>query len=107
MVSNKKNKTKNSGSHDHNHPEPITYFKVAMALVALTALEVVVFYFEWLGYAIIPVMAILSVGKFAIVVMYYMHLKFDEKLLTYVFMAGLILAVVVIMWLMALFGWFN
>jgi cytochrome c oxidase subunit 4 len=107
MVSNKKNKTKNSGSHDHNHPEPITYFKVAMALVALTALEVVVFYFEWLGYAIIPVMAILSIGKFAIVVMYYMHLKFDEKLLTYVFMAGLILAVVVIMWLMALFGWFN
>ncbi|MBO99206.1 MAG: cytochrome C oxidase subunit IV [Chloroflexi bacterium] len=107
MVSNKKNKTKNSGSHDHNHPEPITYFKVAMALVALTALEVVVFYFEWLGYAIIPVMAILSIGKFGIVVMYYMHLKFDEKLLTYVFMAGLILAVVVIMWLMALFGWFN
>ena len=52
-------------------------------------------------------MAILSIGKFAIVVMYYMHLKFDEKLLTYVFMAGLILAVVVIMWLMALFGWFN
>ena len=107
MVSNKKNKTKNSGSHDHNHPEPITYFKVAMALVALTALEVVVFYFEWLGYAIIPVMAILSIGKFGIVVMYYMHLKFDEKLLTYVFMAGVILAVVVIMWLMALFGWFN
>ena len=107
MVSNQKNKTKKSDSHEHNHPEPITYFKVAMALVALTALEVFVFYFEWLGYAIIPVMAILSVGKFAIVVMYYMHLKFDEKLLTYVFMAGLILAVVVIMWLMALFGWFN
>ena len=107
MVSNQKNKTKKSDSHEHNHPEPLTYFKVAMALVVLTALEVVVFYFEWLGYAIIPVMAILSVGKFAIVVMYYMHLKFDEKLLTYVFMAGLILAVVVIMWLMALFGWFN
>ena len=63
MVSNQKNKTKKSDSHEHNHPEPITYFKVAMALVALTALEVVVFYFEWLGYAIIPVMAILSIGK--------------------------------------------
>ena len=107
MVSNQKNKTKKSDSHEHNHPEPITYFKVAMALVILTALEVVVFYFEWLGYAIIPVMAVLSIAKFGIVVMYYMHLKFDEKLLTYVFMAGLILAVVVIMWLMALFGWFN
>ncbi|MBG73514.1 MAG: cytochrome C oxidase subunit IV [Chloroflexi bacterium] len=107
-MTTKKNKTKNTNeTHEHNHPQPITYFKVAMALVALTALEVVVFYFEWLGYLIIPVMAILSIGKFAIVVMYYMHLKFDEKLLTYVFMAGLILAIVVIFWLMALFGWFN
>ena len=68
--------------------------------------EVLVFYFDWLGYAIIPVLAFLSIGKFAIVVMYYMHLKFDSKLFTYVFLAGLILAAVVILWLMALFGWF-
>ena len=103
MVSNKKNKTKNSGSHDHNHPEPITYFKVAMALVALTALEVVVFYFEWLGYAIIPVMAILSIGKFAIVVMYYMHLKFDSRLFSGFFFGGLLLATLVITALVILF----
>ena len=100
---------KNQSNHideSHSHPEPMTYFKVAMALVLLTALEVLVFYFAWLGYGIIPVLAVLSIGKFAIVVMYYMHLKFDSKLFTYVFMAGLILAVVVILWLMALFGWF-
>tara|TARA_B100001964_G_C14254340_1_gene611513 strand:+ start:1543 stop:1863 length:321 start_codon:yes stop_codon:yes gene_type:complete len=96
----------NHTNEGHSHPQPITYFKVAMALVILTALEVLVFYFDWLGYAIIPVLAVLSIGKFAIVVMYYMHLKFDAKLFTYVFMAGLILAAIVILWLMALFGWF-
>ena len=107
MVTNQKNKINKSDEHEHNHPNVITYFKVAMALITLTALEVVVFYFDWLGYGIIPVMAVLSIAKFAIVVMYYMHLKFDSKLFTYLFMAGLILAMVVILWLMALFGWFN
>ena len=39
---------KNQSNHideSHSHPEPMTYFKVAMALVLLTALEVLVFYF--------------------------------------------------------------
>jgi cytochrome c oxidase subunit 4 len=99
-------KHSNHIDESHSHPEPLTYFKVAMALIFLTALEVMVFYFEWLGYGIIPVLAFLSIGKFAIVVMYYMHLKFDSKLFTYVFLAALMLATVVILWLMALFGWF-
>ena len=107
MVTNQKNEINKSDIHEHNHPSVITYFKVAMVLISLTALEVVVFYFDWLGYGIIPVMAVLSIGKFVIVIMYYMHLKFDSKLFTYVFMAGLILAFVVILWLMALFGWFK
>jgi len=61
---------KNQSNHideSHSHPEPMTYFKVAMALVVLTALEILVFYFDWLGYGIIPVLAFLSIGKFAIV----------------------------------------
>ena len=53
---------KNQPNHtdeSHSHPEPMTYFKVAMALVFLTALEVLVFYFNWLGYGIINVLAFL------------------------------------------------
>ena len=41
---------KNQPNHtdeSHSHPEPMTYFKVAMALVFLTALEVLVFYFNF------------------------------------------------------------
>jgi cytochrome c oxidase subunit 4 len=89
------------------HPSPATYFKVAMALCLLTGLEVVVFFFEWLSYGIIPVLAILSVAKFALVIMFYMHLKFDNKLFSTLFLTGLFLAIGVTFALMALFRWFH
>ena len=71
-----------------DHPSALTYFKVAIALCLLTALEVVVFLFEWLSYGIIPVLAILSVAKFYLVIMFYMHLKFDHKLFSTLFLTG-------------------
>ena len=89
------------------HPTPLTYFKVAMILVALTALEVVVFYFDWLGYGIFPVLAILSISKFVLVGMFYMHLRFDHKLFSTLFVTGLVLATSVVFALMGLFGWFD
>ncbi|MXX53037.1 MAG: cytochrome C oxidase subunit IV family protein [Dehalococcoidia bacterium] len=88
------------------HPTPATYFKVAMALSILTAIEVGIFYVTQIGYAIIPVLAILSVGKFALVVMYYMHLKFDSKIFSGMFFFGMFVATGVIFALMALFSWF-
>ena len=88
------------------HPTPATYFKVAMALSILTAIEVGIFYVTQIGYAIIPVLAILSIGKFALVVMYYMHLKFDSKIFSGMFFFGMFVATGVIFALMALFSWF-
>ena len=40
---------KNQPNHtdeSHSHPEPMTYFKVALALVALTALEVLIAFLQ-------------------------------------------------------------
>ena len=88
------------------HPTPATYFKVAMALSILTAIEVAIFYVTQIGYAIIPVLAILSIGKFALVVLYYMHLKFDSKIFSGMFFFGMFVATGVIFALMALFSWF-
>ena len=85
------------------HPTPSTYVKVALTLTFITAGEVGVFYLEWLSYGIIPILVILSGAKFAIVVMFYMHLKFDSPLFTYMFFAGFIIASGVIIALMALF----
>ena len=88
------------------HPTPGTYFKVALILSAITAIEVGIFYITALGKGIIPVLTVLSIGKFALVVMFYMHLKFDHKLFTTLFLAGLALAMIVVFALISLFQFF-
>jgi cytochrome c oxidase subunit 4 len=88
------------------HPTPATYFKVAMILSALTAVEVAIFYITPLSYGIIPILAVLSIGKFALVVLYYMHLKFDSRIFSGMFFFGMMVATGVTFSLMALFGWF-
>lgn len=88
------------------HPTPMTYFIVAMTLSALTAIEVIVFYFTWLGYGIIPVLVILSGAKFALVVMFYMHLRYDARLFSVLFVGGLALAFAVVFALLGLFHFF-
>ena len=85
------------------HPTAAQYFKVAMVLTVITAIEVGIFYLEFLGIWIIPILFILSALKFALVAMYYMHLKFDHNLFTWLFVAGFILASIVVIALMVLF----
>ena len=93
-------------AEEHNHPNASKSFTIAIILCALTALEFVVFYLEFLSYGIIPVLTLLSIGKFALVAMYYMHLKFDSKLFSVLFLTGLILASSVTIALMVLLDWF-
>ena len=85
------------------HPTPLTYFKVAMILGALTAVEVGVFYIDFLKPAFLAIFLILSFAKFCLVVMFYMHLKFDHRLFSGVFVGPLLLAVAVGVVLMSLF----
>ena len=85
------------------HPTAKQYFIIAMILSTITAVEVGIFYLEWLRYTIIPILFVLSAGKFALVAMFYMHLKFDHKLFTYLFVGGFILATLVISALLFLF----
>ena len=94
------------GAVHTGHPTPITYFKIAMILSAITAVEVGVFYVEALGHGIIPVLAVLSTGKFALVAMFYMHLRYDARLFVGLFVGGLMLAVTVVIAVLALFKFF-
>lgn len=86
-----------------NHPTPKIYVSTALILSVLTAIEVGIFYITSLGYWMIPILAILSIAKFAIVVMVYMHLKYETKLFTILFLTGLLLATAVVFALMVLF----
>ena len=85
------------------HPTPRTYVTIATVLGIITAVEVGIFYIEAIEDVIIPMFFVLSAVKFALVAMFYMHLKFDERIFSVFFVGGLILAAGVILALMALF----
>jgi cytochrome c oxidase subunit 4 len=88
---------------EHTHPGAAEYVKIAIILTVITAVEVGVYYVEALRPIIGPVLITLSVAKFALVVMFYMHLKFDHKLFTWMFMFGMATATFTIVALIALF----
>ena len=85
------------------HPTPLTYLKVATALVILTVFEVAVIYVDAIRVLWIPILVVLSSVKFGLVAMFYMHLKFDNRLFSMFFVGGLTLATTVIGALLILF----
>ena len=99
-----------SGSHghavEHAHPTWSTYWKVALILGLITAVEVWVYYVPAFvaTKAFVPTLLIMSAVKFAIVVMFYMHLKYDHKLFRALFTGPLIIAGVTMVVLLFLFG---
>jgi cytochrome c oxidase subunit IV len=89
--------------HAHDHPGAMTYVMVAVVLTVLTALEVAVFYIPALEVALLPILMVLTTGKFVLVVMFYMHLKMDSRIFTGVFVAPLLLAMFLVVSLIILF----
>ena len=94
--------------HTSNHPSFKQYVIIAIILFVITIIE---FGIIWdkvgieddLGPTVTPILIGLSAIKFAIVIMYYMHLKFDHRLLTQMFVVGFVLALIVLMLLLTLF----
>ena len=84
------------------HGTPAFYAIVGLILAVITLVEFLIFYVESLGVLLIPIMLILSLMKFVIVVAFFMHLRFDNKLLTYLFFAGFLLAAVIAIALLVL-----
>ena len=94
-----------ASSHEEStHPTPAVYAKIAVTLALITAAEVAILYIDSLRGLIIPIFVVMSTIKFAMVAMFYMHLKFDNKLFTLFFVSGLALATGVIFALLILFG---
>jgi cytochrome c oxidase subunit IV len=87
----------------HAHPSDLKYIKIAAILAVLTAIEVSTYTFDITGHALLLILLPLMVIKFAIVAGYFMHLKFDSKLFTTMFVAGLAFAVGVYCLLLTIF----
>ncbi|MDP1891947.1 MAG: cytochrome C oxidase subunit IV family protein [Gemmatimonadaceae bacterium] len=80
--------------HVHEHPTWKQYKWVALWLFIITVVEVWAYYIPALvnSAAFKPSILIMMVVKFAIVVMYYMHLKFDHTIFRKLFLGPLMIA---------------
>jgi cytochrome c oxidase subunit 4 len=97
------------GAHDtgaHAHPTWATYKWIALILTLITIVEVWAYYIPSFvaSRAFVPALLVMSAVKFAIVVMFYMHLKYDHKLFRALFTGPLLIASLTLVALMFLFG---
>jgi cytochrome c oxidase subunit IV len=93
--------------HDqHSHPVhgTRTYWTIGAILFFVTAFEILAYYMEEsLGPSAVPVILALSAAKFVLVVMFFMHLKYDSKVFSGIFLFPLALAALVILGLFLLY----
>src|SRR5437764_15130349 len=92
------------GEVEHPHPTWSTYWKVALILTLITVGEVWMYYVPSIvaSRAFVPGLLALSALKFAIVVAFYMHLKYDHRLFRVLFTGPLFIAACTLLALMFL-----
>ena len=95
--------------HESRHPSFMQYVTIAIVLFVITIVEFLIILPEdWQGQAwTLAPLIILSCIKFAIVIMFYMHLKFDNQLFSWIFLAGLALGLAVVIAVLGLFFALN
>jgi cytochrome c oxidase subunit 4 len=86
----------------HAHPGDKQYIVVALILGLFTAIEVLTYFvdFKW---AAVPTLIGLMIIKFVMVVLYFMHLRFDSPVFMRLFVTGLTLAISVYAMMFAAF----
>jgi cytochrome c oxidase subunit 4 len=92
----------------HDHPSDLKYVKIALILAIITAAEVSTYFIKdasttFLVALLFPMMIV----KFAVVVAYFMHLKYDNPIFRRVFVFGLVLAVCVFTIVFFTFSFFD
>jgi cytochrome c oxidase subunit 4 len=88
------------------HPSVGTYVRVAIILSLITALEFGVIYIRRLAPIIVPLLLVMSAAKFAMVALFFMHLRYDHRALSTVFVGSLLIAAGLAVAIMTLTGAF-
>jgi cytochrome c oxidase subunit 4 len=93
-------------AHGHEHPTWKQYKWVALWLTVITVAEVWAYYVPSFvaSKLFVPALLIMSAAKFIIVVMFYMHLKYDHRLFRALFTGPLTIAILTIISLLFLFA---
>ncbi len=92
--------------HVHEHPTWKQYKWVALWLTLITIVEVWAYYIPSLvaSRAFVPALLAMSAIKFSIVVLFYMHIKYDHKLFKALFVGPLFIAACTLVAFLFLFG---
>ncbi len=89
------------------HPGPRQYVMVAIALAIATAIEVAWYYASVPHALFVALLLFLSFVKFSLVVLWFMHLRFDSLIFRRLFATGLALALSVYLIVLVIFGALN
>jgi cytochrome c oxidase subunit 4 len=95
------------GGEHGAHPTDALYIKIALILAVITGVEVGVSYIKGLGDASAPLLIVLAAVKFFLVGAFFMHLRFDNKVLRRLFVTGIVLAISVYVVVFLLLGVFT
>ena len=79
----------------HAHPDEKEYLLVALFLAVVTGAEVGLYYMRIDFRLYAPMLGVLMIVKFATVAMFFMHLRFDSRVFRWLFVTGIVLAVIV------------
>jgi cytochrome c oxidase subunit 4 len=77
------------GGRSVRHPSPKEYIRIAIVLGVITAAEVGIYYLDISRGLLIPLLFLLAAIKFTLVVLWFMHLRFDSRTYARFFVLGL------------------
>ncbi|HXG15160.1 MAG TPA: cytochrome C oxidase subunit IV family protein [Calidithermus sp.] len=93
-------------TEDRPHASVATYLKVAAILAIITALEFGVIYIRRLAPIVVPLLLVMSAAKFALVALFFMHLRYEGRSVTTLFVGPLLIAIGFVVAMISLRGAF-
>jgi cytochrome c oxidase subunit 4 len=95
------------GSHAR-HPGTKEYVRIAIVLGVVTAAEVAIYYVDWVHDKglLIPLLFVFAALKFTLVVLWFMHLRFDSRTYARFFVMGLAGAITLFLIVLMIFRTF-
>src|SRR6266571_5338322 len=82
-------------AHVDHHPGVLEYTQIGLVLFFITCFEVGMYYVGLSHNALVAVLLVMSLVKFTLVVLWFMHLRFDSRLFSTLFLLGLLTAAAV------------
>ena len=91
------------------HPSPKEYVRIAIILGLVTAAEVAIYYIDWIHehHLLIPLLLLFAMVKFALVVLWFMHLRFDSRTYARFFLMGIAGAITLYVAVLLMFRTFT